>query len=163
MPSLMPHRVAAASGADQQIREGNTQEALMFSSMGAVDAWDTKQDQATLWDEIKTSPCLTCAHRKDDKNKCKLLPTCPIRIPTITMTTSPKQTNPKRHYANVCKFPGCKNPCSNEYCSGKNGHQQLMYTRRKRHPNNPERWHLPVVRGGRGNSLSKRLKNAKTD
>ena len=132
----------------------------MFSSMNAVDAWTPQQHRASLWDELKSSPCRTCKYIHDDKGVCRLLPTCPIHISTLLGPQEQKyrkgRTKPPAGQ-HECAFPGCTKMCGGTYCNGRHGHAQLIYTRRLRHPNNSERWLVPVGVGGKGSRLAERV------
>ena len=132
-------------------------EVSMFDSMGAYNSWKPIQSISSFFYGIKSSPCRKCSHAKDDKNVCRLLKSCPINIPTLLPPEDKSITNRPKNPKNFCKFPGCKNMCAGEYCRIPPYHAQLVYTRKKRHPDNPEYWTLP--NGANNVPLSKRSGN----
>ena len=127
----------------------------MFDSMAAHDSWSTIQNQASLWGNLTESPCRRCSHRHEDKNKCKLDPSCPIHIPSIiSVEESVSARKTKTAQMNTCQFPGCTKKCPGKYCNQKNGHSQLVLRRKMLHPGMPEAfYHLDPGQCKRGVSL----------
>lgn len=134
---------------------------MYYSSSQSLQVYQDAYRPTLPWDTLSESPCRSCQYRKMDKNKCKFNPDCPINIPTILPPDQPLPKQSEKYKNKICKFPGCKKPCSGDYCNGKKGHEQLMYARKRRYPDNPEYWHLPVVKGGRNNFLAKRIEKDK--
>lgn len=139
----------------------------MWSSMNATDAWQPRQSRISLWDELKESPCLSCKHRHEDKNKCHLLPTCPINIPTLLgVQPQPYREKENPNWTNKCIFPidgvPCGKLCPGDYCRGKKGHAHLVARRKNLYPDMPiEFYHMPPGPIGHNDSLLKKWERVK--
>lgn len=107
------------------------------------------------WGMTTESPCKSCAHRHENKNFCKLDPSCPLYIPTkISVEESVSGSKPKEKRLNTCQFPGCTKKCSGKYCHQKKGHSQLVLRRKMLHPGMPEAfYHMDPQECRRGTSL----------
>jgi hypothetical protein len=60
-----------------------------------------------------------CIHIKEDKNECRLLPDCPIRIPTLMSPEDQRKRNIEKKYVKYdkCLFPKCRSKMRiNGYC-----------------------------------------------
>jgi hypothetical protein len=61
-----------------------------------------------------------CIHIKEDKNECRLLPDCPIRIPTLMSPEDQRKRNIEKKYVKYdkCLFPKCRSKMRiNGYCA----------------------------------------------
>ena len=115
-------------------------------------AWTPVQERAEFFDGMKESPCKKCRHIHMDKNKCRTFVDCPIRIKTLSIDSMternrggrPKGSRTKNYIEKKCQFPGCENTIKRgRYCVD-SGHTYIVSVRKKRYPDNPEKWFEPV-------------------
>jgi hypothetical protein len=72
-----------------------------------------------------------CVHIKEDKNECRLLPDCPIRIPTLMSPEDQRNRNIEKKYIKYdkCLFPKCRSKMRiNGYCAF---HNEVVTNRRE--------------------------------
>ena len=124
------------------------------SRMGDATAWAPIQEPAELFDGCKGSPCRWCRHVFEDKNVCRTFADCPIRIETVYPGSIDRPGKSMRKGTVIgkiggsgkCQWPGCNNPVKKgRYCV-EAGHSKAVSNRKRRYPNNPERWFEPIWR-----------------